>query len=49
MPILVKVTALARTTAVDHPCNLVVCMLGAGHDCTFQEGSLTSAKAVEFI
>jgi hypothetical protein len=39
MPILIKATTLTRTAAVDHSCNMVVHMLGAGHDWTFQESS----------
>jgi hypothetical protein len=39
VPILIKTAALACATAADHSCNLVVCMLGAGHDQTFQESS----------
>jgi hypothetical protein len=37
VPILVKTVALAYAAAADHSCNLAVCMLGAGHDQTFQE------------
>jgi transposase InsO family protein len=39
MPILIKATASTRATVADYYCNLVVCMLGAGHDWALQESS----------
>jgi hypothetical protein len=37
VPIPVKTTASTRTTVADYSYNLVVCMLGAGHDRALQE------------
>jgi hypothetical protein len=39
MPISIKATTLTRVAAADHSSNMVVRMLGAGHDWTFQESS----------
>jgi hypothetical protein len=39
MLVLIKAAASTRTTVGDYPCDLVVCMLGAGHDWALQESS----------
>jgi hypothetical protein len=39
LPILVKATTFTGTAAADHPYNMVICMLGVGHDRTLQESS----------
>jgi hypothetical protein len=39
MSIPVEATTLARVAAADHSCDMVICMMGAGHDWTFQESS----------
>jgi transposase InsO family protein len=39
MPILIKAAASTRATVADYSCDLVVCMLGTGHDWALQESS----------
>jgi hypothetical protein len=39
VPILIKTAASTHTTVADYSCNLIVCMLGAGHDQALQESS----------
>jgi transposase InsO family protein len=39
LPILIKVATSTRTTVADFSCDLVVCMLGAGHDWALEETS----------
>jgi hypothetical protein len=40
VPIPVKATTLARAAAANHSCNLVICMLGAGHIGPFKKAQI---------